>query len=79
MASFFALHPQPGFPSPLPPPGSPLPLPHLPPSPPLQGRIKDELLALSADLSNARSECSRVGDSYVKRADLEARVSALAK
>ena len=49
------------------------------PLPSSQGCIKDELLALSAELSNARSECSRVGDSFVKRGDLEDRLKALSK
>jgi hypothetical protein len=41
--------------------------------------VKDELLALSAELSNARAESSRVSDSFVKRGDLEDRLKALSK
>ena len=44
-----------------------------------QGRVKDELLALSAELSTARAESSRVSDSFVKRGDLEDRLKALSK
>ena len=34
-------------------------------------------MSLSTDLSNARSEASRVGDSFVKRNDLETKAKAL--
>ena len=42
-----------------------------------QNRIKDEVVSLSTDLSNARAEASRVGDSFIKRSDLEAKARAL--
>ena len=36
-------------------------------------------MSLSTDLSNARSEASRVGDSFIKRSDLETKAKVLTK
>jgi hypothetical protein len=40
----------------------------------LQDHLKDDLLRLTAELSQARSECTRVGESLIKKSELEDKV-----
>lgn len=42
-----------------------------------QTRLKDDLLAISADVGNAKAECARVAENFLKRNEMEAKLKQL--